>query len=409
VRSFYPLTKKLASYLLSSSKEFTIQADKSLPQGWRRFLGRGYPTGEIPEVSLAVAEALASASLVARFLSKSADASKFAERAAMVTEGVKNRLVDDRGFVSLCRDSSGRLRNDETIDMAMACYRHPFDPSVEQAAAHRLIEKDFDTAYGPRCVPDSNRVYFNRAYGRGQLGGVWPRAALAHANLCYRVGMAGIGSLELKKVARLATAEGVRLGGSPGEIPQWVDVDRGEAHGEDGDSVAASRFVEAIMQGELGLSTGVEGQSLSPSESSGLAWVMASDFWAGESSSAFIGRARGKAHLFFSGGHIESKGGTKFSGSEQIELSTKGVFGISFSGPGQVICLGNSTTTGARFTVTFAPRAADLSKQLSVPLDAFDPIKETWTKTGSLRVQPAMTFDASLGPGEWKAYRVSAL
>jgi hypothetical protein len=408
-RSFYPLTKKLAMYLLGSSKDFTIQTEKSLPQGWRRFLGRGYPTGEIPEVSLAVAGALASASKVARFLSKSDDATKFAERSAMITENVRNRLVDDRGFISLCRDSSGRLRNDETIDMAMACYRHPFNSSVEQAAAHRLIEKDFDTAYGPRCVPDSNRVYFNRAYGKGQLGGVWPRAALAHANLCYRVGMAGIGSLALKKVAKLAAVEGVRLGGSPGEFPQWVDVDRGEAHGEDSDSVAASRFVEAIMQGELGLPSSADRPSLAPCDSSGLTWVMASEFWAGEPSSAFIGRATGKAQSFFSGGRIESKAGNKFASCEQIDLSTKGVFGISFSGPGQVICLGNSTTMGARFTVTFAPRAADLSKHLSVPLEVYDPGKETWTKTGSLRVQPTMTFEASLGPSEWKAYRVSSL
>jgi hypothetical protein len=408
-RSFYPLSKKLAVYLLGSSKDFTIQTDKSLPQGWRRFLGRGYPTGEIPEVSLAVAEALASASKLARFLSKSDDAAKFAERAAMITENVRNRLVDDRGFISLCRDSSDRLRNDETVDMAIACYRHPFNSSVEKDAAHRLIERDFDTAYGPRCVPDSNRVYFNRAYGKGQLGGVWPRAALAHANLCYRVGMAGIGSLALKKVAKLVAVEGVRLGGSPGEFPLWVDVDRGEAHGEDSDSVAASRFVETIMQGELGMPSNAERPSLAPSNSSGLTWVMASDFWAGEPSSAFIGRGTGKVHSFFSGGRIDTKVGNKFANCEQIDLSAKGVFGISFSGPGQVICLGNSTSLGVRFTVTFAPRAADLSKHLSVPLEVYEPTGETWAKTGSLRVQPSITFEASLGPGEWKAYRVSSL
>ncbi|HLQ07385.1 MAG TPA: hypothetical protein VK126_06485 [Nitrososphaerales archaeon] len=407
-RSFYPLVRKLATYLIYSSKDFTVLTDKSLPQGWRRLLGRGYPTGEIPEVSLAVASGLSAASKVARFLSKSEDAGKFAERAAMISDGVKTRLVDDRGFLSLCRDSSGRLRNDETIDMAVACYRHQFNPSAEQAAAHRLTEKDFDTPYGPRCVPDSNRVYFNRNYGRGQLGAVWPRAALAHANLCYRVGMAGIGSLALKKVAKIVGADIIRLGGSPGEFPQWVDVDRGEAHGEDTDYVAASRFIEAIMQGELGMPSIPEKASLTPPDSSGLGWVMAADFWAGGLSAAFVGRGAGKAHLF-SGGPIETKSGNKFANSEQIDLAARGVYGISLFGPGQVICLGNSTSSAARVAVNFSPRAADLSKHLSVPLEAYDPQKESWTKAGSLRVLPTMTFEASLGPNEWKVFRVSSL
>jgi hypothetical protein len=327
----------------------------------------------------------------------------------MISDGVKSRLIDDRGFLLLCRDSSGRLRNDETIDMAVACYRHQFNPSAEQAAAHRLTEKDFDTPFGPRCVPDSNRVYFNRNYGRGQLGAVWPRAALAHANLCYRVGMAGIGSLALKKVAKIVGGDIVRLGGSPGEFPQWVDVDRGEAHGEDTDYVAASRFIEAIMQGELGMPAGPERASLMPPDSSGLGWVMASDFWAGGPSTAFVGRAAGKAHLFFSGDSIEAKVGNKFANSEQIDLAAKGVFGISLFGPGQVVCLGNSTSSAARVAVNFSPKAADLSKHLSVPLEAYDPQKESWTKTGSLRVLPTMTFEATLGPNEWKAFRVSAL
>ncbi len=408
-RSFYPLVKKMATYLLHSSKDFTISTDKSLPQGWRRLLGRGYPTGEIPEVSLAVAAGLAAASKVARILSKSEDAGKFAERAAMISDGVKTKLVDDRGFLSLCRDSSGRVRNDETIDMVVACYRHPFNPPAEQAVAHRVIEKDFDTPYGPRCVPDSNLVYFNRNYGRGQLGGVWLRAALAHANLCYRVGMAGIGSLALKKVAKIVGSDIIRLGGSPGEFPQWIDADRGEAHGEDTDYVAASRFIEAIMQGELGMPSTPERASLTPPDSSGLGWVMATDFWAGGPSTAFVGRAAGNAHLFFSGERIDSKAGKKFANSEQIDLAAKGVYGINFYGPGQVICLGNSSSSAARLMVNFLPRAADLSKHLSVPLEAYDPAKESWTKTGSLRVLPTMTFEASLGPNEWKAFRVSLL
>ncbi len=406
-RAWYPLVKKLAGYLLAQSKDFSVQTDPALPQGWRRHLGRGYPTGEIPEVTLAVAAGLSAASQVARAVSRSEDAGKFRERSEMISEQVRKKLLDDRGFLSLCRDSAGRLKTDETIDMAVAAYRHPFLSSAEQAAAHRLLEKDFDTPYGPRCVPTTNQVYFNRAYGRGQLGGVWTRAVLAHAVVCYRAGLSGIGSLVLGKVARLVTEDAPRLGWSPGEFPQWVDVESGEAHGEDTDAVAASRFLEALLEGELGLPAGAERASFSPASSSSLGWLMVSDLWVGDPLSAFLGRAGGKPHLFFCGGKADSKLGTKFAKSERVEVPLRGVYGVSFHTPGQVVCLGNSTSSQARFTVSISPRAAELSKRLSTPLEVYEPARGSWTKTGSLRVSPTMSFEVSLEPNEWKVFRVS--
>jgi len=406
-RASYPLIKKLAGYLLACSKDFAVAADPSLPQGWRRNLGSGFPTGEIPEVSLAVAGALADASQVARLVSKADDASRFRERSEMISDHVRKKLVDERGFLALCKDTAGRMRNDETIDMAVAAYRHPFMSSAEQAGAHRLLEKDFDTPYGPRCVPTSNQVYFNGAYGRGQLGGVWPRAVLAHALACYRSGLPGIGSLTLRKVARLVTEDAPKLGGSPGEFPTWVDVDHGEAHAEGGDIVAASRFVETLLEGELGIPPGAEKLALSPPSASGLAWLMASDVWVGEPVSAFLGRASGAAHLFYSGIRADSKEGLKFAKSERVEVGAKGVWGITFYSPGQVICVGNGTSAQSRLTVSFPPRAAELSKHLSTPLEVYEPSKGSWSKIGSVRVLPTMTFDAAVDPGDWKAFRVS--
>ena len=306
-RASYPAIKKLAGFLLASSKDFSVLADPGLPQGWRRRLGSGYPTGEIPELSLAVSEALDAASQVSRLIGRSDEAGRYKERSEMISDHVRKRLLDERGFLSLCRDSSGRLREDETIDMAMAAYRHEFLPSAEQAAAHRLLEKDFDTPYGPRCVPNSNQVYFNRAYGSGQLGGVWTRAVLAHALVCYRTGLSGIGSLALRKVAKLVVDDAPRLGGSPGEFPMWVDVDAGEAHSDGGDPVAAARFIEVLIEGELGIPSGSDRRAFSPSASSGISWLMAADVWLGEPASVFMGRAGGGPHLFIGGGKIERK------------------------------------------------------------------------------------------------------
>ena len=408
-RSLFPLVKKVASYLMSVSNEYKVQTDPSLPQGWRRHLGRGYPTGEIPEVSLAAAGGLAGASQVARQLSKSGDAGRWRERSEMIADGVRRRLLDERGFLALCLDSSGRLRSDETIDMAVAAFRHPFSQSAEQAAAHRLMEKDFETTYGPRCVPVSNQVYFNRAYGRGQLGGFWTRAALAQAVLCYRVGLAGIGSLALQKVAKLVADDCTRVGGGLGEFPYWVDVEGGEAHGDDTDQVAAARFIEGFVSGEMGLALSSDRVSLAPPASSGLGWAMAADFWTGEPATAFVGRSAGWAHVFVGAAKVEAKDAMKFSKAEVLDLTTRGIFGLSFHGPGQVICVGNSLGTPVRTTVTFAPRAADLSKRLSTPLEALDPAKGTWARVATLRVFPTMSFEASLGPNEWKAFRVSTL
>jgi len=409
LRSLYPLVKKLTGYLIAASVGYSVQTEPSQPQGWRRLLGRGYPTGEIPEVTLAVAGSLAWASQVAFRASKSDDAGKFRERSEMLVERAKSRLLDERGLLCLCLDSSGRMRTDETIDMAVAAYRHPFLQSAEQAAVHRLLEKDFDTPYGPRCVPTSNRVYFNGSYGSGQLGGFWTRAALAHALLCYRLGLAGTGSLALQKVAKLVVEDSARLGGSPGDFPSWLDVEGGEVHGDDTDHVAASRLIEGLALGESGLSHIADRVVLSPPASSSLGWVLAEDVWMGERLSFFVGRAAGKAHVFLAASKVDCGEASRFSEAEAVDVPSRGIYGISFHGPGQVICLGNSTNSQVRTTITFSPRSAELLKRLSTPLEVYEPASRSWAKSTSVRVSARMTFEASLGPGEWKAYRVSNL
>ncbi len=406
-RSLYPLVKKLAAYFMASSKDYCLKTSPALPQGWRRSPGRGYQAGEVPEVSLAAAGALAAASQVARSVSKGDDAGRFRERAEMLTEMVKKRLVDERGFLSLCLDPSGRLRPDETIDMAVAAYRHGFLPSAEQAAAHRLLERDFETPYGPRTVPTSNRLYFNPSYGQGQLGGYWTRAALAHAIVCYRVGLAGIGSLALEKVARLVTEDAVKLGGAPGEFPYWVDVEGREVHGEEGDTVAAARLLEALVEGELGAEALAAGVSVSAAASSSLKWLLVAEAWIGEPVTVFVGRGGGKAQAFASGQHVDVKQGWAYGRSELLEPPVRGLHAVSFSGPGQAICVGNSTAAPLRGTLSFPPRDPDLSKRLSTPLEEYDRSNCSWTKVSTIRVFSTMSFDVSLAPGEWKAFRIS--
>jgi hypothetical protein len=201
----------------------------------------------------------------------------------------------------------------------------------------------------------------------------------------------------------------VKLGGSPGSFPLWVDVEGGRAYGEESDTVAAARYIEALVAGELGLTVASDTVSLSSSPSSGLKWLFLSNIWLGEQSSVFIGRAAARATTFASPARLDSPEGQKFAKAEVLESPARGVAAVTFYGPGQVICLGSSAASSAQGSLSFSPRASDLSTKLSTPLESYDTAKGTWVKVGTLQVAPKMTFEVSLGPGEWKAFRVSSL
>ena len=135
---------------------------------------------------------------------------------------------------------------------------------------------------------------------------------------------------------------------------------------------------------------------------------MARDFWFGEPITAFVGRGGGRAHCFFSASRAECRGGTKFPKSESLELP-KGLHGASFFGQSQVLCVGNETSSQVRTSVGFAPRAQDLTKHLSVTLEAIDAAKGSWSKVASLRISQSMAFEAAFSPNDWRAFRVSTI
>jgi hypothetical protein len=406
-RKSYLLLKKMAGALTARSTGGALRLEPGLPQGWRRAIKTGYPAGEVPEVSLAAASAFHDLSLVSAMLDKGEESATYAEMSEMIAEGVARRLRDQRGFLCSGTDSTGRVIPGETVDMAVACYRNAGLRSVDSSAVHRLLEDDFQTDYGPRTVPTSNRTYFHSSYGQGQLGGYWTRAALSLACLSYAVSLPGVGSLLLEKVSRLVTEDALKFGGIPGEFPFWVDVERNEAHGGGGDPVAASRFVEALVEGELGFEVLRGIPCFGPPKLSTIKWALARDIWAGERVSVFVGRAAGKAVAFASSRRAELKSGQRFDSWEPAEAAPRGAYAMSFYGPGQVVCVGNSTSSAVRVHVDFSGRASGLTHRLSTPLEEFDPTMETWSKIGSLRVSPKMGFDAPLGPGDWKAYRIS--
>jgi len=405
-RSLYPALRRAGNFLLACSPDGIIRLDASLAQGWRRRIGRGYPTGELPEVSLSVASALAQAASVASCIGRAQESAKFKERSVVIALSARKRLVDERGFLALNVDEGGRLRGDETADQAVACYRHQFDKTVSASLIHRLLERDFDAGYGPRTLPTSDRIFFNPSYGEGQLGGYWTRAALAHAILAYLSGFGGTGSLEMEAVGKLVSGDVVRYGGAPGDFPYWLDPDRREAHGPGTDPVAASRYVEAAMAGELGLSIGPRGLQLNPNLSSSLKWIAAGGFLGGRVW-AFVGRAGGRIFAFSSGVEVQGSG-FDFSGSEAVRTDDSRVSAFTLFGPGQVVCAGNSSEAPIRTKMAFKPRDPEMSKHLTIGLHELDAQSGSWKKTSTIKVLPAMSLELSLGPGEWKAFKLSS-
>jgi len=403
----YTALRKTSDALQGMAKDGAMRPEPGPAQGWRRLIMTGYPAWEVPEVSLAAAEALNDLGAVSVLLGKGEDAAALRERAELVIEGVVRRLRDSKGFLCSGVDELGKPRLGETIDMAVACYRNPSIRSVASAAVHRLLEEDFQTEYGPRTVPTSNRTYFHSSYGQGQLGGFWTRAALAMACLSYDVALPGVGSLLIEKASKLVVEDALKLGGVPGEFPYWVDIEEKEAHGDGSDPVAASRFIQAVVEGELGFGL-VRGEpSFDPPALSTISWILAKDLMVGSRVTVFVGRSAGKAATFACGQRGALRAAEKFGSWEEAIASPGGAHAVSFCGPGQVLCVGNSTAQPLRAHVTFAGRAPGLTRKLSTPLEEYDPDRGAWSKIGSLRVSPQMAFDAPLGPCEWRAYRVS--
>jgi hypothetical protein len=406
-RQLYPLMRRMANALSARSKDGALRLDTGVPHGWRRLLGSGYPSGELAEVSLAASTALTDFARVSAILRKGEDSAKFRETSELIAHHVAKALVDDRGFLCPNVDPCGRLVHEETVDMAVACCRGSVPRSVASSSVHRLLEKDFETEYGPRTVPTSNRVCFHSSYGQGQLGGYWTRASLAFSCLSYSAGLAGIGSLSIERISRLVTVDWPQLGGSPGEFPYWVDMEGREAHGAGSDPVAASRFIQAVVEGELGLSCSVSPPTFSPPPLSTVRWALAGDFWVGEKVSIFVGREAGKAFAFASCRRARVEGGQRFADCVRVDTSPKSTHGVSFIGPGQVVCVGNASHAPVKAHLVFEARSPGLSRRLSTPLEQFEPAIGGWSKIGSLRVSPTMSFEAPLGPEDWKVFRVS--
>lgn len=401
IRSLYPSLRKAALYLSNIAKEGYIKVGHNAQQGWRRGLPAGYPCGIITELNLSVSRALLEFSSLARFAGKAQDSVQFREASEKILNYTRRYLIDDNGSIFLNIDCDGTIHRDETIDQLISCYRYPFDKSIASSILHRTLEKDFESGYGPRTVPVSNQAYFSPDYCDGQLGGYWTRAAIAHSILSYMLGFAGIGSLTLLKVANLVYDGVAKMGGVPGEFPYWVNVESRSVEGDGSDPVAASRFIEAIVLGELGVSIETNGIRIEPPVSSNINWLMLSGVWIGEKSSFFIGRKGSSMLIAASCKGAELVRGFRFERFNMLESSNQQVKACIFSDPGNLICVGNSSRQ--ILTSAISLRASNIQiSQNSI-------IEEIGTDGNCIKHQLPnnLRLNITLLPNEWKAFRVS--
>ncbi len=227
VKKWYPHLKKVGDGLAGMVRDGLVSSPPDSPDGWRRRLGAGFPTGNSAEVNLLALRALRDASTIAYLAGKGSDSAKFRELSVRLLNALNERLRDsESGVLALNIDGRGVVHKEITIDQAVGLSYCSPDQNLASSVVHRLLEKDFETGYGPRTVPGSNNLYYSSSYGEGQLGGYWTRAAISHAVLSFLTGYPSIGSAQLEKVARLVHLDAERLGGMPGEIPYWIDTER---------------------------------------------------------------------------------------------------------------------------------------------------------------------------------------
>src|SRR5207244_13458689 len=74
MRAIYRSLTRAAKYLRDLSRTGLVHCNPALPQGWRRELRAGYPTGILAEVNLGIAGALRAFGALSAFVGKGSDA-----------------------------------------------------------------------------------------------------------------------------------------------------------------------------------------------------------------------------------------------------------------------------------------------------------------------------------------------
>jgi hypothetical protein len=417
IKRWYPHVKKVGDGIAGLVSDGLVPSSSESPDGWRRRLGAGFPTGRSAEVNLLAARALRDASSIAYLAGKGNDSARFRELSVRLLNALAERLRDsESGIMALNIDARGVVHKELTADQALGLSYCSPDQNLASSVVHRLLEKDFETGYGPRTVPTSNNLYYSPSYADGQLGGYWTRAALSHAMLAFLTGYPSIGSSQLEKVARLVHMDSERLGGVPGEIPYWIDPERRQVMAHGSDPVAASRLVEAVVFGEAGLSLSSQGARFRVPEASQLKWLFLHGLDLGRRGSVFVGRSVGRTFVVssFDQDALDETSwtGTKATASRFQEcerIATQaGLEGLLFwDNNSSVVCLGNSSGAAFSGTVSATLRSNAFSTALFGQIEELQQETGLWSAAERVKLLSRFETKVELRPNSWKMIRLS--
>jgi hypothetical protein len=409
-RKWYPALRKAGVALRAASSKGLVTTEPSSPDGWRRRLGSGYPTGQVSEVNLVVSRALSDLSGLAYTVGKGTDSAGFKEASLSIVAAVKSTLKDaESGNLALNLDTKGRLHKETTADQAVALSYSALDHNLASSVVHRLLEKDFETGYGPRTIPSTNALYYSPSYADGQLGGYWTRASLAHTLLAYASGYPSIAGLQLEKSAKLVYTDCESMGGIPGEFPYWMDPERKAVVGVGSDPVAASRFIEAVIEGEVGFSLTPQGARLKPPENSRLKWVLVHNIPLGGTGSLFIGRTATQPLVASSYTNVATESSKRFQGCDRLEPSPA-LDGLVFWDPSSLlICLGNTGAGDYVGNISVTVKGKPIARSLFADLDEYDQRSNSWRRVERKKLLDRIELRAEIKSGSWAAFRTTQI
>ncbi len=404
-KRWYPPLRKAGKGLEALAADGLIRTAAERPEGWRRRLGSGYPTGTLSEVNLLAAKALGELADVAYLVGKGADSGEFRESDVKLQRALNASLRDTgSGNLALNIDPQGRLHKELTADQMVSLSCNPFDHNLASSMVHRMLEPDFESGFGPRTVPTSNALYYSPSYGDGQLGGYWTRAALAHATLAYASGYPSIGAMQLEKVARLVYSDCEKLGGVPGEFPYWVDPEKKTIPSSGSDPVAASNFIQALLIGEAGLDL-AKTPRLNPPLASKVRWFLVRDMDIGGRGSLFAGRSARQVLGVSSYASLDWEGAKSFPNCEPLDVHPP-LEGLVFWDQSSLLaCLGNASGVDANASISIPLNGKPVSRALYADFEEYNQESSTWQKVERKRLFERLEFRTELKAASWRCFR----
>ncbi len=409
-RKWYPTLRKAGNALRNAASDGLIATPSGSPDGWRRRLGSGYPTGRVTEVNLVAARALSDLASLSGALNKAGDSAGFRDAGAKILKTADERLRDiETGSLAVNLDPKGRLHSEATVDQAVGLSYSGVGAKLGPSTVHRLQEKDFETGYGPRTVSQTNALYYNPSYGEGQLGGCWTRGSLALAILAYASGLPAVGSALIEKVSALVHSDCEKMGGVPGEFPYWFDPEKRQVESVGSDPVASSRFVEALLTGEAGLTTSPEGPSFKVPAGSRLRWISLRGLRPGVEGALFAGRSLSRTLTVSSYDRTDDDSSIKLGRSEALEGPASLECVLFWDPSSLVICVGNTSGSPSTGVIQVPTRGKPLATALFVDVEEFNQETWLWEKLDRRRLLEKLEFRVDLGPNSWRVYRVAEI